>query len=305
MSPGVRHEIPLDMIQRRPAFALELLALALGADTSKYRDVRIETVELNSILPTERIADSVISVATPHNNGRRLYVIVEVQHEYVESKWWRWCSYVGTLMGRHQRPVILVVVCPDATVAAKYDQGFMPDHSCLILRPVAIGPDRLPRMVTPEDVLASPEMATLAAVARPRVEDVIAVARSLVTLSDERSEVYYSYLAASLPEVVRVELEKHMAVTFDLIDNEFTRRWMARGRAEGEAHGIAQGVAQGRTEGEAHGKATALITILETRGFPLDDDQRTTITTCRDTERLDDWITRAITALTLDDVFTP
>ncbi|MFI6815415.1 hypothetical protein ACIBG7_23605 [Nonomuraea sp. NPDC050328] len=294
MSPGVRHEIPLDMIHRRPTFVLELLAVALGVDTSEYGDVRVETIELNSIQPTERAADSVTSVSIPQGDGRRLYVIVEVQLKYDAAKWWRWCSYVGTLMGRREQPVILVVICPEPAVAAGYDQAFQPDHSCLILRPVVVGPERLLHMVEAEDVLASPEMATLAAVARPNLEDSLAVARTLVTMSDERGPLYYSYLAACLPGPIREELEKQMAVTFELIDNEFTRRWEAQGRAKGKA--------EGKEEGKAEGLAESVLTLLEVRGFVLGEEQCATVMACKEVDQLKVWLTRAATATELDEV---
>nr|BFE80857.1 hypothetical protein GCM10020093_034580 [Planobispora longispora] len=85
------------MARRRPAFALELLALGLQANTDGYHDARLESVELHERLPAEYLADSVISVQGP--DGKRRFVIIEVQRAWDERKVWSWAAYVGGLMG--------------------------------------------------------------------------------------------------------------------------------------------------------------------------------------------------------------
>lgn len=111
MPPGHKHEMPLEMITQRPAFALELLGLGLRASADAYTDPRCESVELNERKPVEYAADSVISVRGP--DGGRRFVIVEMQNKYKEEKFWAWAAYVGGLMGRYKCPVMLVVICLD------------------------------------------------------------------------------------------------------------------------------------------------------------------------------------------------
>ncbi|TDC61948.1 hypothetical protein E1200_27510 [Actinomadura sp. GC306] len=57
-------------------------------------------------------------------------------------------------------------------------------------------------------------------------------------------------------------------------------------------------------EGEARGEAKLLLTVLETRGFTIDDDLRERITTCQDHEQLHTWARRATTAESLDEVLS-
>jgi hypothetical protein len=57
-------------------------------------------VELNERLPAEYMADAVISIKGP--DGRKRYVIVEIQRQYDKRKVWSWAAYVGGLMGRYQ-----------------------------------------------------------------------------------------------------------------------------------------------------------------------------------------------------------
>ncbi|WP_165966027.1 hypothetical protein [Actinomadura sp. 7K534] len=57
-------------------------------------------------------------------------------------------------------------------------------------------------------------------------------------------------------------------------------------------------------EGEAKGEAKLLLTVLETRGFTIDDDLRERITTCQDHEQLHTWARRATAGEPLDRIFT-
>lgn len=55
---------------------------------------------------------------------------------------------------------------------------------------------------------------------------------------------------------------------------------------------------------EARAKADALFTVLGARGLVVDDTRRASVLACRDLAALDRGIARAVTAPTLDAVFT-
>jgi hypothetical protein len=63
----------------------------------------------------------------------------------------------------------------------------------------------------------------------------------------------------------------------------------------------------GRTDGiaesKAEGEAEALLTVLATRGFHVPEALAPEINACTDDARLTEWITRAVTADTLEEVF--
>ncbi|MFV0128311.1 hypothetical protein ACLGI4_11415 [Streptomyces sp. HMX112] len=66
----------------------------------------------------------------------------------------------------------------------------------------------------------------------------------------------------------------------------------------------AQGRAQGRAEGRAEGRAQAVLIMLEQRGVEVSPGARDRITTgCQDRETAYRWLTRAVTALSVEDVF--
>lgn len=73
--------------------------------------------------------------------------------------------------------------------------------------------------------------------------------------------------------------------------SEFARKYVHQGRAAG------------RAEGRAEGEAKALLTVLATRGFDVPDDVHDRITGCSDLDQLETWISRAVTAQSVDEVF--
>ena len=53
---------------------------------------------------------------------------------------------------------------------------------------------------------------------------------------------------------------------------------------------------------EAKGKADAILQVLETRGVAVSGPQREELLRCRDLDRLDQWLRRAVLALSMDEV---
>lgn len=60
---------------------------------------------------------------------------------------------------------------------------------------------------------------------------------------------------------------------------------------------------KGKLEGRALGEANVIVTVLETRGVPLGDDQRRRILACTDLDTLERWVRCAVTARTADELF--
>lgn len=59
-----------------------------------------------------------------------------------------------------------------------------------------------------------------------------------------------------------------------------------------------------RDEGRAEGRTEGLLLVLEARGIALADGTREKITSCDDPQLLRQWLNRAATATTIEDVFT-
>lgn len=65
---------------------------------------------------------------------------------------------------------------------------------------------------------------------------------------------------------------------------------------------MAQGLAQGLAHGLIQGLAESLLLILRVRGIALPDEMRAKIDTCKDPHLLKQWIRRAVTATTAEEV---
>ncbi|HET6636938.1 MAG TPA: hypothetical protein VFH77_18145 [Streptomyces sp.] len=61
--------------------------------------------------------------------------------------------------------------------------------------------------------------------------------------------------------------------------------------------------AEGRAEARAEARAEDVLLLLDQRGVEVPDDVREHIAGCRETETLDRWFTRAITAESVGEVF--
>ena len=72
--------------------------------------------------------------------------------------------------------------------------------------------------------------------------------------------------------------------------SDFAREYMSKTWAKGEAKGMAEG------------EAKALLKVLEARGIDVPDQVRAEIMACTDTDQLEAWIGRAVTAESIQDV---
>ncbi|WP_228835022.1 hypothetical protein [Nocardia abscessus] len=102
---------------------------------------------------------------------------------------------------------------------------------------------------------------------------------------------YIDLVLAALPKAApRHFLEMLMTTDTSPYYSQYFKQLYADGRTEGKA------------EGKAEGEAKALLTVLATRGH-VPEAVAAEINSCTDDARLTTWITRAVTADTLEEVF--
>jgi hypothetical protein len=70
---------------------------------------------------------------------------------------------------------------------------------------------------------------------------------------------------------------------------------------EAEARGEARGRAEGKARGKTEGKAEALL-LLDTRGLAVSEEQRKRVMSCRDAAQLEEWLRRALSARSVDEL---
>ncbi|MEU8630452.1 hypothetical protein AB0C43_37630, partial [Streptomyces sp. NPDC048669] len=103
--------------------------------------------------------------------------------------------------------------------------------------------------------------------------------------------------------LVAVDTSFYTSFMSEEIRDEGRNEGRAQGRDEGRAQGRAEGRAEGQAEGQATGQAEGLRLVLEARGIALTDETREKITTCTDPRLLQQWLQRAATATSAEEVF--
>lgn len=127
---------------------------------------------------------------------------------------------------------------------------------------------------------------------------------SIAPTSPGLREEYASIILKFSSKKIRQALEELMETTFK---SPFIERFREEGRAQGRAQGRTEGRTEGRAQGRAQGRAEvgepALLAVLRTRGFPIGKQAQALINSCTDADQFVLWITRAVTATTIDEVF--
>lgn len=128
-----------------------------------FRTASLAPSELNDVAPTEYRADAVVTLENP--DGTAMSVVVEVQLKADPRKRRSWPAYLGTLYARLGRPVALLVVCPQRSVAEWCAEPITIGPPGSVVTPVALGPEQLPVVTDLEVARRLPEFAVLSAIA--------------------------------------------------------------------------------------------------------------------------------------------
>lgn len=152
-------------------------------------------------------------------------------------------------------------------------------------RALVLGPDQVPRAQSG----GAAELALLSAIAHGRDEpDAIDMAvESIAALPGERAKAYFDLLRYNLGDALDRAMEALMATG--------EQRWLSDFANKYYGEGI--------EKGRAAGKAESLLAVLTARGLAPSATIRAQIDTCTDVALLDRWLTRAVHASTLDEVF--
>ena len=288
--PSLEHDAAVDLFRRRPRLALELLRERLGVPVPAVRADGIAAAEsdLTQLTPAEYRADLVLVADA-------LVVVVEVQRARDDQKRDTWPEYIAGLRARQRRPVILLVVAPDAGVARWARRPIPLGHPGFVLTPLVLGPDELPVVADPERARARPELAVLSALAHGRSPRGEAIGRAALmgfaSLDDERARLYLDLVLVSLHDEAYRILEALMQQPY-----EYQSPILRRTREEGREEGREAGREAGREEGALQALARSILVVFSARGLSLSDTERVKILSCRDAETLERWLGQAATA---------
>jgi hypothetical protein len=111
----------------------------------------------------------------------------------------------------------------------------------------------------------------------------VAALAGCLGLEDERGLLYSDLLRVLLGEATRSALETLMQSRGYEYQSEFARKHTA--------------------VGEARGEARAVLTVLDARGLAVSPTQRDRLLSCTDLAALEQWVRRAVTVASTDELF--
>ena len=288
--PSMAHEILVDLFRNRPSLAAEILVEALGVTLPSYTEARLASIDLTQVQPAEYRADVVVVLLD--GDVPVLVLIVEVQLAITPRKRFSWPAYVTVSRAIHGCPACLLVIAPDAAVAAWCAEPIETGSPGFVLRPPVLGRATVPVVTDSADAARRPELAVLSAMAHGETEHGAAIAAAvlpaLLGLDAERSRFYYDLVYNSLNDATRRALEAMMK-GYEY-QSDFAKKYVAQGRDEG------------RSEGRSEARARDVLTVLRVRGIAVPEAARERILAQKDPERLERLLEKAAVAPSLAEV---
>lgn len=229
-------------------------------------------------------ADNVVLLRKGDSN--RLGLIIEVQREKDKRKLFSWPAYQVNLRHRINAPVVLIVVCPNPTVAAWAAEPIETGQPGSDFRMQVLSPTNYPKLFENSKSGELAERMVLGTLIHEKSDDIkrllIAAEAELAPLSEETARRYTEYMLGLLSEHPRMILEALM--------QQETYPYQSKLLADRE------------TRGEIRGESSALLSVIEVRGLALTENERRVIENCNDLARLKTWVKKSVTAPSVADI---
>jgi hypothetical protein len=284
--PSVEHDTLNMLFRNRPAFALEVLRDLFDVDVPEHACVEVAPADFNDRPSRDCVADTVVIVGPSYE--RSFAAIIEPQLKIEPSKLTSWPRYAAALWLREDCEIEVLAICPDAKVAAWASQPIPTKLPGYALRVRVIGPDQIPIITDVARAMESPELSALSVMAHGhRREVAMTFMTALEKVPHEHAPYYYEYAHRLSPLTVRRILEELMTSTAWPVYSPFAREHFGKGKVEGLAEG----------------EAKAVLSVFQARGITVTDEARARIMTCTDVDQLDEWVRRAVTAATVEELF--
>ncbi|MGK4003667.1 hypothetical protein WMF31_13635 [Sorangium sp. So ce1036] len=334
--PTLEHNALVEMFRERPELAPHVLATLFHVEVPPHASVAVVESSLDQLIPAEFRADLVLELRDA--NGKLvLAIVLEVQREVDPNKKFSWPMYVTGVRARKRCATVVLVVAPDAGVAAwaaeSIDLGLGRGH----IEPLVLGPAVVPEITDPAVAEAEmeAELAVLSAVAHGNGPSGLTVVQAALAalgrLDQEHAMVYFQLIWDGLREPMQQALE---ALVMErqiegeatlppfvqrLIDRgmregelrgmregklEGMREGKLEGMREGELKGMREGKLEGMREGELKGKKETLLRLLARSGIVLAENESARIQACSDVATLDRWIENVLGAKTATEVLS-
>ncbi|MEL5956353.1 hypothetical protein AADR41_16560 [Streptomyces sp. CLV115] len=283
------HEAMHRIFQEYPGL-FSRVSEVLGVDIPPPTSATALPTDLTEARPVERRVDTLLRIETEHDGP--FVLAIEAQGKKDPRKTASWPYYVSYLHNRYGLPVLLLVVCQDqatAEWAARPISIGVRQWQTLTLNPLVAGPHNMPVITDVAEARKDLALATLAAITHADNPDVGAILKTLSAALRDTPEA----IADPIVELTAQGLGNRPAAqqwrNLVAVDLSFYKSPLSE---------------EIRDEGRAEGRAEGLLLVLEARGIALDEETREKITGCDDPQLLRQWLNRAATATTVEDVFT-
>ncbi|CAL9486546.1 hypothetical protein [Streptomyces sp. enrichment culture] len=252
--------------------------------------------DLTENRPVERRVDTLLRLET--GDGARFLLAVESQGKPDSDKPASWAYYLSHLHAKYRLPPLLLVVCADrrtADWASRHVDIGPVQWPSLTVRPLVLGPDSLPVINTPDEAARDIPLTVLSAAVHRRDPDAGAILKALATALKDLSADDES-TASKFIELTEQGLGTTPAANL-------WRQIMAADLSFFQSQTAQNLRAEGREEGVAATRAEDILLLLGDRGVEVPEEARERILGCQDLGVLGVWFRRAITAVSVAEVF--
>jgi hypothetical protein len=279
--PSPWHDALRNLITSDPGVTLELLRDA-GVDTPDGLPLTAGPYSVSDRVSNDLYPDNTVTVGPEHD--RTCTVIVEIESKLSADalRQYVFKATAVTLETRRNVHVLVFTRDPDADAwrePVTVDRGSLTQT----LTPVIYGRRDMPRLTDLEKIAADPAAGVLSVFGHGDDWHVAeAFAAAVKSFPEEQGVRYIEWAYDCGPELFRRIMEEKMATTDWPVSTPFAKHHYGRGLAEGEA--------------------SAILTVLTTRGIAVPDHHAAAIRACTDLDQLQQWLTKAVTATTIDDL---
>ncbi len=280
--PSQEHDGLVRLVELRPELAAELLALA-GVVAPPHDAAALSTAQLTDLEPAEYRADAVVVLERGDPSEKVLGIVVETQLGRDGEKRWVWPAYAVSLRRRLKCPTCVLVIAPDASVAADARAPIALGPGGSVFQAIVVGPAEVPVVTEKADAREMPEVALLSVFAHGHGPDGARVGRAALAgagMLGDQSLLYSELILRAVGEATRRMLEEEMTDRAFEYTTDFAIKHQAKGRAE------------------------ALLDLLDARGIVIAPEERARVLACSDRDALTRWLRRAATASSAEAVFT-
>ncbi|MCX4787125.1 hypothetical protein OG369_13295 [Streptomyces sp. NBC_01221] len=282
------HEAMHRIFQEYPGL-FSRVSEVLGVDIPPPSSATALPTDLTETRPLERRVDTLLRIDTEHDGP--FLLAIEAQGKKDPAKTASWPYYVAYLNNRYRLPILLLVVCQDratAEWAARPISIGLRQWQTLALNPLVAGPHNMPVITDVAEARKDLALATLAAITHADNPDVGAILKTLSAALRDTPET----IADPIVELIAQGLGNRPAAqqwrNLVAVDLSFYKSPLSE---------------EIRDEGRAEGRAEGLLLILDVRGIAITDETREKINGCDDPQLLHQWLNRATTAASAEELF--